>query len=138
MVEVVKHRAEFDGRSAVMTWVCGIARHKVADHYRSEHREQRRRQRVLDQPAGQQPGPDPDDRKDMIVDTLRRLPEAHRIVLTFHYLDGLPVRGIASQIGRSESAVESLLARARGGFRRAWQQVQEESGCRLSPSTSSR
>ena len=33
-VEAVRHRDRFDGRSSPLTWVCGIARHKLADHFR--------------------------------------------------------------------------------------------------------
>lgn len=125
MVEVVRHREGFDGRSSPTTWACGIARHKVADHYRADYRERRRRLHLLDErPAEAELETDALERREAVVDTLRRLPEAQGSVLAMHYLDGLGVRDIAGRLGRSESAVESLLARARDGFRRAWNEIQ--------------
>jgi RNA polymerase sigma-70 factor (ECF subfamily) len=44
----------------------------------------------------------------------------HRAVLTLRYLDGLPVADVASYLGRSEHATEALLVRAKGAFRRAY------------------
>ncbi len=121
MVEVVRHRHNFDGRSHPLTWVCGIARHKVADHYRADFREKRRKLRLLDAtPSLGQPASEALELTDAVKEALHRLPEAQRIVLASHYLDGLPVRDIAARLKRSESAVESLLARGRDGFRRAW------------------
>src|SRR4029078_8898009 len=39
----IHRRATFDGRSDVVTWLCGIARHKLADHFRAVERDERRR-----------------------------------------------------------------------------------------------
>src|SRR4026209_1934883 len=41
-VAAIEQRWRFDGRSDITTWLCGIARHKLADHYRLAEREQRR------------------------------------------------------------------------------------------------
>ena len=125
MVEVVRQRARFDGRSSATTWACGIARHKIADYYRQALRDDRRGQRLADAGslAGPPAAPGPDTR-DTVWDVLERLPEAQRVVLAAHYLDGYPVRDIARQLGKSETAVESLLARGRDGFRRVWDDVQ--------------
>jgi RNA polymerase sigma-70 factor (ECF subfamily) len=51
---------------------------------------------------------------------LRELPPDQRLALLFRHLDGIPVREVARIMGRSEKATESLLARARDGFRRAY------------------
>src|SRR5262245_10698968 len=32
-VAAIEARRRFDGRSEVTTWLCGIARHKLADHF---------------------------------------------------------------------------------------------------------
>ncbi len=41
----------------------------------------------------------------------------HRLVLTLHYLDGMTVPAIASELGRSEKSVEALITRARRRLR---------------------
>ena len=122
MVEVVRHRDQFDGRSEPMTWVCGIARHKVADHYRAAHRERRRRLRLVESGTEITTRAEDDDAVThaAVVEVLRSLPETQRVVLALHYLDGLSVHEISEQLGRSESAVESLLARGRVAFKNAW------------------
>jgi DNA-directed RNA polymerase specialized sigma24 family protein len=51
---------------------------------------------------------------------LRSLPAPHRAVLAFVVLDGLPVAEAGRLMGRSASATQSLLHRARESFRRAY------------------
>jgi RNA polymerase sigma-70 factor (ECF subfamily) len=48
---------------------------------------------------------------------LRQLADDQRLAVVLHYLDGLSVREIARQLGRSESSVESLLSRGRDHLR---------------------
>jgi RNA polymerase sigma-70 factor (ECF subfamily) len=121
-IAAVDLRSRFDGRSDTVTWLCGIARHKLADHFRRVERDERRRMRLevreiqLAEAAHE---PDLDDRA-AIEDALRSLPAAQRAVLVFVVLDDLPVAVAARLMGRSASATQSLLHRARDGFRRAY------------------
>jgi RNA polymerase sigma-70 factor (ECF subfamily) len=120
-VEAVRRRGSFDGRSEVVTWLCAIGRHKLADHYRRLEREERRRLGIVvteirvDDTAGAT------DEREAIERALRTLPAAQRAALIFRHLDGLSVRETAALLGRSDSAVESLLARARQAFRAAYE-----------------
>lgn len=57
-----------------------------------------------------------------IVDALRSLPAAQRAVLVFVVLDDLPVAEAARLMGKSAAAAQSLLHRARDGFRRAYRE----------------
>ena len=122
-IAAIQARHRFDGRSQVTTWLCGIARHKLADHFRNEEREERRRMRAtvqqLEGDAAVQSWRAAEERV-LIADALRQLPAAQRAVLTFVALDDLPVREAARLIGKSFGATQSLLARAREGFRRAY------------------
>ena len=123
-VEATRRRATFDGRSEVATWLCAIARHKLADHFRGLEREERRHQRLIVRevpPPGAVSAWDATDERDAIDRAIRTLPAAQRAALVFRHLDGLSVREIAALLYRSESAVESLLARARDGFRAAYE-----------------
>ncbi len=45
-IAAIDRRSRFDGRSDTVTWLCGIARHKLADHFRLVEREERRRMRL--------------------------------------------------------------------------------------------
>jgi RNA polymerase sigma-70 factor, ECF subfamily len=123
-VEAVRRRGSFDGRSDVVTWLCAIGRHKLADHYRRLERDERKVRRLevreLD-PTEAEVAWAASDERDAIVRALQVLPPAQRAALVFRHLDGLSVREIGELLGRGESAVESLLARAREGFRRAYE-----------------
>lgn len=119
-VEAVRSRRSFDGRSDVVTWLCAIARHKLADHYRRLEREERRRMRIAVseiRPRGQDDPLQATDERDAIERAVAGLPAAQRAALVFRHLDGLSVSEIAAILDRSPSAVESLLARARANFR---------------------
>ena len=105
-------------------WLIGVARHKLADHWRRVEREQRglRVLRVLDgQPAHAS------DPWEAVVDrilareVLDRLGAHHRAALTLRYLDGLPVPEVARHLDRTPRATEALLVRARAAFRRIYE-----------------
>jgi RNA polymerase sigma-70 factor, ECF subfamily len=122
-VAAIDQRSRFDARSDTVTWLCGIARHKLADHFRAIERDERRQRRMevreihLDENRRSELGIE--DRA-MISEALRSLPASQRAVLAFVVLDDLPVADAARLIGRSRSATESLLFRARDSFRRAY------------------
>lgn len=122
-LEAVRHRNEFDGRSSVISWLTGIARHKLVDHFRAIEREERRRMRLVvreiamdhDAAAWQAA-----EARDELVEALARLPSMQRAALVLHYADGLDVDRVAGLLGRSVHATESLLARARASLRQAY------------------
>ena len=120
-VEAVRRRGSFDGRSEVVTWLCSIGRHKLADHYRRLERDERHRLRILVTEIRVDDEADATDERDAIERALRALPAAQRAALIFRHLDGLSVRETAELLGRSESAAESLLARARQAFRASYE-----------------
>ena len=122
-VAAVRERSRFDGRAEPITWLTAIARHKLADHYRRLDRDERRNVRLVAREiAGdQQPVAwNAIDEREAILRTLAALPALQRAVLLLHYADGLPVREVAHQLGKSESATESLMTRAREAFRRRY------------------
>ena len=46
-IAAIDGRDRFDGRSDSVTWLCSIARHKLADHFRRLERDERRANRVV-------------------------------------------------------------------------------------------
>jgi RNA polymerase sigma-70 factor (ECF subfamily) len=122
-VAAIDARRRFDGRSEMSTWLCGIARHKLADHFRDLEREERRMARAtvreVEMDRDARSWNHIEDRV-LIAEAMRTLPAAQRSVLTFVAIDDLPVAEVARLIGRSFGATQSLLARAREGFRRAY------------------
>ena len=121
-IEVVRGHARFDGLSDPMTWVCSIARHKVADHFRRLDAEERGRLRLVQQIGRAVPETTEVDvpEREAISAALATLPALQRAVLVFAVLDDLSCREIGELMGRHEGAVESLLHRARASFLRAY------------------
>jgi len=119
----IDQRSRFDGRSDTITWLCGIARHKLADHFRAIERDERRQRRMevrqieLDDAKSTELGLE--DRT-VIAEILRSLPAGQRAVMIFVVLHDLPVAEAARLLGKSRGATESLLFRARESFRRAY------------------
>jgi RNA polymerase sigma-70 factor (ECF subfamily) len=125
-VEAVRSRRRFRGRSDATTWVVGIARHRLVDHFRRTERDARRLDALaageLERaivPVPSSPAEEPDG----IDDALAVLPASQRAVLILHYMDRLSVRDVAHAIGKSEAATASLLARGRDAFRHAYQEA---------------
>jgi RNA polymerase sigma-70 factor, ECF subfamily len=115
----------FREESSLRSWVLGIARHKVDDYYR---------RRICETDL-----PDDDDepeelavlpmfeqqldsaaQQDQVQKTLAGLPEPYSLALMWRYRDEKSVREMAELTGKTEKAMERLLARARQSFRRRW------------------
>jgi RNA polymerase sigma-70 factor (ECF subfamily) len=117
---------KFRGESSLRTWLLGIARHKVEDHYRKRLREGP----VPGEEENSTPEPvDPHSVEEAIEqqqaakktqEILASLPEAHSIVLLWRYWEKRSLSEIAVATGKTEKAVERLLARAREQFKRKW------------------
>jgi RNA polymerase sigma-70 factor (ECF subfamily) len=118
-IEAVRRPDGFDGRSNIVTWLCAIGRHKLVDHYRRAGRDERRHAELALVPS--RDAWQETELRDGVERALDQIPGDQRLALIFRYLDGLPVREVASSLGRSESATESLLSRAREGFRRVYE-----------------
>lgn len=106
-------------------WLIGVARHKLADHWR-------RMQRTPD-PVEEVPDTG-DDEWDAHLDrmvahhTLATLSPTHRAVLTLRYVDDLPVGDCAALLDRTVGATEALLTRAKRAFRAAYPDTDTRSG----------
>jgi RNA polymerase sigma factor (sigma-70 family) len=120
--------ANFRGDAQLEHWLVGIARHKVEDYYR-------KRLRLAEVPGDDDPSIEPailstiDEQLDeaeqqrRIHHTLSVLPESYSLALLWRYRDGHSTREMASLTGKTEKAIERLLARAREHFRRRWNDV---------------
>lgn len=118
----------FAGKSSVLGWLLGIARHKVEDLYRARLREP---ESFSDLDDSSQSVPTDLPEFDALIDKgraqektqriLARLPEAYGLVLLWRYWEEHSTKEMAAQTGKTEKAMERLLARARVHFRRLWE-----------------
>lgn len=111
------------GRAADVTeaWLMTVARRRLIDSWRGTERHRRRVQRVAQLRPSVEPGVDVGD-DDLVVAALQSLADRQRLVLTLRYLDDLSVAEVADQLNLTYRATESLLARARKSFERAYRE----------------
>jgi RNA polymerase sigma-70 factor (ECF subfamily) len=103
-----------------VAWAFGIARHVLIHHYRRQERIERP---LPDEELLSDETPFDDTgaaaRENAVV-ALAAVPASQRAALVLRHLDGLSVPEIAAMLDKTVEAVESLLARGRVGFRRAY------------------
>ena len=107
------HRGALRDDAKFDAWLTRI----LVNECRNIQRRRKRRAEPLDEAraaALEQPPPDP-----ALYDALAALPERLRLPLVLHYLEGYPLRDIASIIGVAQTTVKSRLHQARGALRRA-------------------
>lgn len=105
-----------------LAWIRGIARHKLVDHYR--HRARSERVSSVSEPISTEAGVwETAEQRELTLGTLDALPALQRAALVLRYLDDLAVAEVARVLGKSIHATESLLARGKENFRRAYPEV---------------
>jgi RNA polymerase sigma-70 factor (ECF subfamily) len=129
----VQSASNYRGQSRFFSWLCSIARHKVADHFR---RRSRTSEHLILLPPEELAGlinsaPLPDEILNQratclrVVEALGALPADYRQALVARYADGHSVEEVARLLGRSYKATESTLSRAREAFRTQLARKQE-------------
>lgn len=114
-----------DGASTnVAGWLSGIARHKLADHWRRSAPHVGMHD--LDLP-GQEvdsvSASDASDTRQAVSRAMGCMDDLEGVVLQWKYLEGLTVREMAERLGRTEKATEAILYRARIAFRAHYQKA---------------
>lgn len=116
----------YRANGSLQAWLMGIARHKVEDYYRER----------LRKPESLEDADLDPDRSTSVAeihqileqDQLRKntqrvlatLPEQYRLALIWRYWEKSSAREMALKTGKTEKAIERLLARARTEFRERW------------------
>lgn len=101
------------------SWFLTAARHRIIDRWR---RQERWRPRLVLIGASQPTAVTHEfEERDHVLAALDQLPPPQRAVLVLHHVEGRPVREVADLLGRSPTAVQSLLARARRALHAALQ-----------------
>lgn len=122
LMEAVRGAGSFRGESACSTWLCAIARRRLARYYEAERKAELARSalRLIEDVSAQGPAERVTDleRQDEVVRALGRLPVLQRQVLVLKYIEDLSVQEIADQVHRSRVQVQSLLQRGREALRR--------------------
>jgi RNA polymerase sigma-70 factor, ECF subfamily len=116
---------QFRGFGSLQAWILGIACHKVESYYRACLRDP---EPTENEESGTETviAPEYDSQLDQeqlrnrVRRVLSALPEPYRLVLLWRYWEKCSARDMASKTGKTEKAIERLLARARTQFRQRW------------------
>jgi len=116
----------FRGQASLRQWLLGIARHKIEDYYRKRLREIELPDNDCEHTCETAIFPAYEEEFDraLVQDKVRSimaaLPEPYGLILLWRYSEDRSVREMAQLTGKTEKAIERLLARARESFRRSW------------------
>lgn len=116
----------FKQKSSLFTWVCGIARHEIADYYRKRKIKQivfsklPFLREIVDKALGPELAYQELETKRKILKTLKSLSEGYSQILRLKYVEGLSMKEMANKLKISVKAVESRLSRARSAFRKEY------------------
>ena len=125
LVAAWKNLSNFRGDAELRSWILGIARHKVEDYYRKKIRETdgKAEESEIAEVATVleiEERLDSQSQHAKVQKVLADLPEAYGVALLWRYRDDRSLREMAELTGKTEKAIERLLARARDSFRRRW------------------
>lgn len=117
----VKSIDSFDGNSGLYTWISGIARHKIADHYRRSKKEHDREvirlgdndPGTVDEGALASDGVESIETRVAVTRAMSELDPDYRQVLMLKYVEEMSVAEICHVMKRSQKSIEGLLTRAR-------------------------
>ena len=120
----------WSGKSSLFSWLCGIARHEIADFYRKKRLKTIAFSKFasLEQLVGEMSGPEQRlDRKELvrrIKMAMTQLSWVQRRLLQLKYVEELSVNRVAQNLGMTFKATESALFRARKAFILAFEQYE--------------
>ena len=123
---------EFRGKASLRHWLLGIARHKVEDYYRRRLRQVELADKDGDSTVELAVLPffeeelDRASREERVRQVLATIPEAYSLALLWRYHEGRSIREMARLTGKTEKAIERMLARARESFRRRWDHAEQK------------
>lgn len=106
-------------------WVRRVALNVARDHARRSARKRRAKHRLAVEGEALERASTPPEQPVDLLDALRRLPPQQRTALALHYVEGLPVREVASEMGLSEGAVKFHLHGGRERLRRSVEDIDE-------------
>ena len=115
MLEVWKHAGRYEGRSKPLTWVLGIAHHKVVDHYRR----QRRNMEELTHDFPEQDAVTASDalegaqESDRVQECMGKLPETQRQVVHLAFFEDLSYQEISEIADCPEGTVKTRMFHAK-------------------------
>lgn len=125
-VAAIRSLARYRGDAGLFVWLVGIARRKLADHYRRAGRRENlaaaQAPEAIQARDSRALGSDADawlvrrETAAAVRQAMRHLPESQREALLLRYVEALSLREIGAVLGRSDNSVKALLRRGRAAL----------------------
>jgi RNA polymerase sigma-70 factor (ECF subfamily) len=122
----LKHLPLFRGNSSVWTWMCGIAKHEIADYFRKKYAKRALKTFPLGELLIAESPQDAHETAVLVKKVLSKMGAQSAELLQAKYVDSKKVSQIALELGKSAKAIESELFRARQEFKSLWTEYQAE------------
>ncbi|MBI4445430.1 MAG: sigma-70 family RNA polymerase sigma factor [Acidobacteria bacterium] len=134
----LRSRDRFEGRSSIQTWLTGILRHKILDHFREQFKNREVELQILENgpeddlfdsrgnwvkpPVSWKESPEDalktKEFREILLLCLEGIPRQKRLVLLLRNVDGLSGEEICKEFGISSTHLWVLMHRARAALRR--------------------
>lgn len=118
-INAAQRFAQGRGHEVTGGWLMAVARRRLIDQWRRSDSQRRRVDRLRRERTSVEVV-DPED--DRVLNALESLSGRQRAALTLRYLDEYSVSEVADELGMGYRATESLLARGRRSFERAYEE----------------
>ncbi len=137
-ISAMKGMKNYRGEASLLTWLCQISRNETSAWFR-KHKSASETLVSLDQNPDLRSAIESlgdnlfeiahdEEVKSLVSVCLDKLPSAYSRSLEMKYVEGYSVKEIATHMGTSETAVQSMLARARNAFKEVFSDLSSELG----------
>ncbi len=129
IVKVWRGLPDMEKKNALKSWALKIATHQIADYYRTH-----KRTRVITLEETPKPLPQESDQSETwatllsVGEALAKLSPQQINVIQLRLIEGFSAGEVAEIIGTTQQAVDSLLYRAKKGFRKIYQGNPDKGG----------
>lgn len=126
LISAYESLPSFSGKCLPFTWLCGIAKHEIADHYRKKTVKTILFSHLpwLENLASEALGPEQlllrKEFEARVGIVMKGLKKDYREVLRLKYYQGLSIAQIAERLNENIKTIESRLFRARQAFAKAF------------------
>jgi DNA-directed RNA polymerase specialized sigma24 family protein len=103
-----------------------ILRHEIADYYRKKYAKKALETVPLGQRVFSKPIQDSAEVEKTVRNTLKQMSDYRKKLLLMKYVDGLKVKEIARQLGKTFKSVEAELWRSRESFKHIYAESRNE------------
>ena len=121
MLDVWRGAERFQGRSAIRTWVLGIAHHKVIDRLRAKQRRPESTEyedTIADESLGAEQAMVALGDASLVKHCLEKLSDAHRQVVQLSFFEDLAYREIAEILDCPDGTVKTRMFHAKSALKR--------------------